>query len=143
MKKVNLKNVLVSGIVATAAMTMLMLVAPMMGMPKMNIGKMLGSMMGNNEVLGWMAHFMIGLVLAFMYAAIFYKKFSSKGWLNGVLYSVIPFLAAQLMVMPMMMVMKGMSFSSGIFSGSFIMAMGSFMGHIVFGFVLGTIYKNS
>jgi len=143
MKKVNLSSVVISGIIATSAMTMMMLAAPLMGMPKMNISKMLGNVMGNNEILGWMTHFVIGIVLAFIYGAIFFRKFNQKGWLDGILYSILPFLAAQLMVMPMMMVINGMSFTSGIFSGSIIMAMGSLIGHIIFGAVLGTIYKNS
>ncbi len=143
MKKVNFLNVVISGVAATIAMTALMFMAPMMGMPKMNIAKMLGSMMGNNEMLGWIAHFMIGIILAFIYAAIFYKKFTPKGSINGLIFSFIPWLAAQLMVMPMMMTMKGMSFTAGIFSGSLIMAMGSLMGHLVYGLVLGVIYKDS
>lgn len=143
MKKVNFLNVVISGVAATIAMTALMFMAPMMGMPKMNIAKMLGSMMGNNEMLGWIAHFMIGIILAFIYAVVFYKKFTPKGSINGLIFSVIPWLAAQLMVMPMMMAMKGMSFTAGIFSGSLIMAMGSLMGHLVYGLVLGVIYKDS
>ncbi len=31
--------------------------------------------MGNNELPGWIAHFMIGIVLAFIFASVFYKKF--------------------------------------------------------------------
>ncbi len=143
MKKVNFLNVLISGVAATIGMTALMFMAPIMGMPKMNIAKMLGSMMGNNELLGWIAHFMIGIVLAFIYAAVFYNKCKQKRVLKGVIFSVFPWLAAQLMVMPMMMVMKGMSFSAGIFSGSLILAMGSLIGHLVYGLVLGTIYKES
>ncbi len=143
MKKVNFAKVVFSGVVATAVMTMMMLVAPYMGMPKMNIGKMLGSMMGNSELLGWIAHFVIGVVLAYIYAALFLKRFNSKGWLNGLIYSILPWLMAQLIVMPMMMTMKGMSFTSGLFSGSFIMAMGSLIGHLFYGTVLGAAYKES
>ena len=56
-----------SGLIATAAMTMLMLIAPMMGMPEMPIGKMLAGFMNIPEVLGWIMHVMIGVVLAALY----------------------------------------------------------------------------
>ena len=40
-------------------------------------------------------------------------------------------------------IMNGMSFSSGLFSGSIIMALASLVGHLVYGAVLGLIYKPS
>ena len=44
-----------AGLAGTAAMTMLMLLAPKMGLPPMNIGAMLGSMMGGNVArAGWL-----------------------------------------------------------------------------------------
>lgn len=45
-------KILVAGLVATAAMTMLMLVAPLMGMPPMNIGAMLGGTLGTSATVG-------------------------------------------------------------------------------------------
>jgi uncharacterized membrane protein YagU involved in acid resistance len=51
---------------------------------------------------------------------------------RGAIYSIAPYLMAQLVVMPMM----GMP----LFSGSATLAMGSLIGHIVYGAVLGGIY---
>jgi hypothetical protein len=48
---------------------------------------------------------------------------------------------AQVIVMPMMSMMNGMPFSSGLFSGSAIMAMASLVGHLIYGAVVGSIYK--
>jgi hypothetical protein len=45
------------------------------------------------------------------------------------------------MVMPMMIVLSGGSFASGLFSGSIIMAMASLAGHLLYGAVLGAIYN--
>ena len=47
-----------------------MLMAPMMGMPEMNIGAMLGEFTGLGEAVGWGMHVMIGVVLAVIYAAV-------------------------------------------------------------------------
>jgi hypothetical protein len=66
---VNVKKAVLAGVVGTAVMTVVSaVVAPMMGMPKMNPADMLASQMGGVAVLGWMAHFMIGIVLAGAYA---------------------------------------------------------------------------
>ena len=141
MKKINFGSAVVSGLIGTIVMTMLMIMAPMIGMPKMDIGKMLGSIMGNSEILGWMAHFAIGIILAGIYAFFFRGRFSSKGWLDGMIYGIFPWLAAQLAVMPMLMVMNGMSYTAGLFSGSLVMAAGSLMGHLVYGALVGIFYK--
>lgn len=121
-----------AGIVGTAVMTAVGIwVAPLMGMPPMNPAEMLAGAMGGAMALGWIAHFMIGTVLALIYAA-------AAPWLpgppalRGALYGLAPFLVAQIAVMPMM----GMP----LFSGSVVMAMGSLIGHLVYGAVVGAVY---
>jgi uncharacterized membrane protein YagU involved in acid resistance len=122
-----------AGIVGTAVMTAVGLwVAPMMGMPPMNPATMLAGAMGGSLVLGWMGHFMIGIVLAVIYAAVAAPRLPGHPAVRGALFSIAPFLVAQVMVMPMM----GMP----LFSGSMVMAMGSLVGHLVYGAVVGVVY---
>ena len=121
-----------AGLAGTAAMTMLMLLAPKMGLPPMNIGAMLGSVMGGNVTLGWVAHFMIGTALALGYAAVFSARLPGPAPIRGAIFSLVPWLMAQLLVMPMM--------GLGFFSGSALAAGGSLMGHLLFGAVLGLVY---
>lgn len=66
----SLKSAVISGFIATAAMTMFTFMAPLMGF-EMDIPKMLANTIGAPIIVGWMAHFMVGLVLAILYAAIF------------------------------------------------------------------------
>ncbi len=121
-----------AGIIGTAVMTVVGLwVAPLMGMPAMNPAQMLAGAMGGNLALGWMAHFMIGTILAMGYAAAA-PFLPGAPALRGALYGIAPFLMAQIIVMPMM----GMP----LFSGSAVMAMGSLMGHLVYGAVVGSVY---
>lgn len=122
----------IGGLIGTAVMTMVGLFgAPMMGIPPMNPADMLAGAMGGILMLGWGAHFMIGVVLALGYALV-ESIIPGPGVARGAIYSIAPYLMAQLVVMPMM----GMP----IFSGSASMAMGSLIGHIVYGAVLGGIY---
>jgi uncharacterized membrane protein YagU involved in acid resistance len=130
--KLHLLKAVLAGLAGTTAMTAAMLMAPAMGMPPMDIGKMLSSMMGGVLALGWMAHFLIGAILALIYAGFFAERLSGPGLVRGTTYSLLPWLMAQLAVMPMM----GM----GLFSGSVLLAAGSLLGHLVYGAVLGFVY---
>ncbi len=130
--KLYLGRAVLAGLGGTVVMTMLMLLAPAMGMPPMDIGKMLAPQMGGVLALGWMAHFVIGVLLALIYAGFFADRLPGAPALRGALYGLLPWLAAQVAVMPMM----GM----GLFSGSMAMAGGSLMGHLVYGAALGLIY---
>lgn len=129
---VRFERAVAGGVVGTAVMTAVGLwVAPMMGLPPMNPATMLAGVMGGSMALGWIAHFMIGIILAVGYA--FVAPFlSGPPALRGALYGIAPFLLAQIAVMPMM----GMP----VFSGSVGLAMGSLVGHLVYGGVLGAVY---
>lgn len=136
--KSKLVSIIKGGLIATTAMTMMMLFAPMMGMPKMPIGEMLAGFMHLPVAVGWIMHFVIGTMLATGYVMIFKSKLPGSDIIKGILYGLIPFFMAQLIVMPMM--------GAGIFSSNtgapMLMVMGSLMGHVVYGSVLGLTTKN-
>lgn len=137
----SIKSAIIAGVIATVAMTMFTFMAPLMGF-EMDIPKMLGSTMGAPIVIGWLAHFMIGSILAINYAAIYLPNIKQiAGAKSGAIFSIIPWLMAQIIVMPMMSMMSGSSYASGLFSGSIMVAMASLMGHLLFGVVLGLLYK--
>lgn len=128
----NVMKAVPAGVAGTAVMTLMgLFVAPMMGIPKMNPAEMLAAQMGGVMLIGWLAHLMIGVILAVGYAVIFASRLPGPPALRGAIFSLIPFLMAQLLVMPMM----GMP----LFSGSMPMAMGSLIGHLVYGMVIGAL----
>jgi len=136
MQTLNFLHAVVAGLAGTAVMTIIMFVAPIMGMPEMNIGKMLGGFMGIPEAIGWIAHFMIGIVLALIYVYVFSSKLLGNGIVRGVIFSLIPWFVQQIMVFPMM--------GAGLFASNtpapMLTVMGSLMGHLVYGAVLGGVY---
>lgn len=136
MQKPNVRRAVLAGIVGTAIMTMVMLMGPAMGMPEMNIGQMLGDFMGVPVAAGWFGHFMIGTVLALIYALVFSGILPGKPALKGALYGLFPWVLAQVAVNPMM--------GAGIFAlntpAPLMMVMGSLMGHLVYGIVVGAVY---
>ncbi|MFA3781496.1 DUF6789 family protein [Melioribacteraceae bacterium 4301-Me] len=128
----------IAGLIGTLAMTIVMLMAPLMGMPPMPIGKMLAGFMDIPEVLGWIAHFMIGTVLALIYVYIFASLLKGNGFVRGAVYGLVPWFVAQIMVNPMM----GAGFFAANTPSPFLMVMGSLIGHLVYGAVLGGVYGN-
>jgi len=65
--KTKIQKTIVGGIAGTGIMTLIMLMAPMMGIPKMNPPEMLSGMLGLPLIIGWIMHFMIGIVFASFY----------------------------------------------------------------------------
>jgi uncharacterized membrane protein YagU involved in acid resistance len=130
--QLNLVRAIVAGVIGTGVMTVIGLWgAPMMGIPPMNPAMMLAGAMGGSLVAGWMAHFMIGVILAVGYA-LTERILPGPVAVRGAIFALAPFLMAQLIVMPTM----GMP----LFSGSAPLAMGSLIGHLVYGAVVGTVY---
>ena len=133
--QINIKKAVFAGVLGTVAITIVATFgAPMMGLPKMDIPGMLASQMGGAIVLGWIAHFMVGTILAFGYAFV-QGRLPGPAILRGALYGLAPWLMAQVVVMPMM----GM----GLFSGAFAPAFGSLIGHLVYGAIVGAVYSST
>lgn len=127
---------IVAGIIGTTAMTALALMGPLMGMPEMKTGEMLAAFMGIPPTIGWIAHFMIGSILAVLYGVVFSKIIPGTSLLKGAVYGVMPWLVLQVMLSPMM--------GSGFFSlrtpSPTLFLLGSLMGHIMYGAVVGAVY---
>ncbi len=129
---IRIGKAVIAGMAGTAAMTVVGLwVAPLMGIARMNPAEMLAGAMAGQLLLGWAAHAMIGIALAIGYAVV-------GGFLpgtpvaRGALYSIAPWLMAQLVVMPMM----GMP----LFAGALSLALGSLIGHLMYGSIVGGLY---
>jgi uncharacterized PurR-regulated membrane protein YhhQ (DUF165 family) len=140
------KKAVFAGFFATLAMTMLMYVAPMMGMPKMDIAAMLGGMlgggmpepMGGSWLLGMFIHFVNGTVIfPLIFAFLLYGRFPGAPVAKGILWGVILWFLAQAMVMPMM----GAGFFASNAPQPFLAVFGSLMGHLVYGAILGWLYR--
>ena len=136
MGNLNIQKVVTAGVAGTVAMTILMLVGPLMGVPKMDMGAMLGPM---NPILtlpywlGWVLHFVIGIVLTGSYGAFLINRLPSTGWQRGMIFSSLPFLLKEIAVTPMM----GMGLFEG---GDVMMIVGTLLGHLAYGATMGAVY---
>ena len=144
----NVLSAVISGILGTFAISMVMAVAPMMGMPKMNIVDMLSTMFGkSNLVLGWMMHLMMGAVFALIYAFLWSIGIGSAGWLSGLIFGAAHWLVVGLImgVIPIMHagINNGDVEAPGLWmtnQGGTLSFIGGLMGHMVFGLVVALVY---
>jgi len=135
------KSVL-AGIIATIAMTAMMMISAKLGMPKMEPPKMLAKTMGFSVTMGWVMHFMIGIIFALMYTYLF------RGWLTkinsivlkGVTFGIIAFVLAQIGMVIMGSIFPDMPQPQG---NMMLIILGSIVGHVLFGVVVTLIVSKS
>ena len=128
----NWTGAVVGGVAGTLVMTAIgWWVAPMMGIPRMNPADMLAGAMGGSTLLGWAGHLMVGMILALVYAVVA-PRLPGPPPARGAVYGLAPWILAMLVVMPMM----GMP----VFGGAAAPAVGSLIGHLAYGAILGATY---
>jgi len=135
-------RIFIAGITATAAMTMIMMIAPYMGLPKMDIAGMLSGMTHTPRIIGWLMHFMIGIFFAFVYARYFNTWLTkiTNNLLRGMIYGFIVFVFAQIMMPILMAIMPMPEMPMAENQNMVLMIMGSLIGHLVFGGILVLFY---
>ncbi|MBS1666395.1 MAG: hypothetical protein JST58_03380 [Bacteroidetes bacterium] len=139
-----IQQTVISGIAATIVMTLLMMMGAAMGMPKMSPPDMLAGMTGMPVAMGWVMHFLIGIIFAAGYVFFFnkwLKKISSK-MLRGAVYGIIAFVMAQI-GFPVMDSIFGSGNMPAPEGSMVLMMTGSVMGHVVFGIVIALLVKSA
>jgi len=145
----NVLSAVIAGIAGTIAISMVMGLAPMMGMPKMDIVDMLSTMFGKpNKVLGWMMHLMMGVVFALIYAFLWSRGLGSSNWLFGLIFGAVHWLIVGV-IMAMIPIMhvgikNGDVEAPGMWmtnQGGILAFIGGLMGHMVFGLVVTLVYN--
>jgi hypothetical protein len=117
MKQVNFSNAILGGFFGTLVMTILLYLAPLAGVPKMDIAAMLGSLFGRGipaTVSGlWWAgmvwHFLNGtIIFSLIYAYFVYGWLPGENWLRGAIWGLFLWIAIEVILMPIT--------GSGVFS---------------------------
>lgn len=145
----NILGAIVAGLIGTAVITIVMNMAPQMGMPKMDIVGMLGSMFSpeGNRMLGLAMHLMMGIVFAIIYALLWNAGLGTVGLLWGALFGAGHWIVAGAMMGGMSMMHAGVKAGAveapGVFmvnNGGVMAFMGGLIGHIIFGLVVALVY---
>jgi len=130
--KPNLSVVLVGGLLATPAMTVLMyMLAPVFGI-NTDIVAMLGEVLGGWK-MGMLIHILNGAVIfPAIFAFLFYRFLPGPPIVEGIGFGLVLWLTSQAIVMPIM--------GAGFFSariGGLKAVIASLLGHAVYGGLLG------
>ena len=136
----NVKRATAAGVIGTAVITALWQVEPAIGLPRIAVGHILSTFMAVSVAHlnvgiagGWVVHFIVGILLALLYAALFAERLPGSPLWRGATYGALVFVLAQCVFMPLV--------GGGFFSrGDVELLIGSLLGHIAYGIVVGWIY---
>ena len=145
----NVLGAVIAGLVGTITFSMVLAMAPKMGMPKLDIVDMLSTMFGNpNRMLGWIMHFMMGIIFALVYTFLWSLGVGSASWLNGLIFGAVHWLVVGVVMgmIPMMHagIKSGAVKAPGLWmtnNGRMMAFVGGLIGHMVFGLVVALIYN--
>lgn len=144
----NVLAAIVAGLVGTAVISMVMAMAPKMGMPKMNIVDMLSTMFGKpNRMMGWAMHFMMGVIFALVYAFLWSAGVGSPTWSGGLIFGGVHWLVVGMVMgmIPMMHagIKSGAVKAPGLWmtnNGGMMAFVGGLIGHLAFGLAVALVY---
>jgi uncharacterized membrane protein YagU involved in acid resistance len=102
--------------------------------------EILATMMELPILVGWIMHFMIGVIFAFAYAFFFlnWVKHVNSNVLKGVIFGVAAFIFAQISMAMLGALMGGIPASNDSVALTMI---GSIVGHVIFGIVVALLIK--
>ena len=152
MRSVRVSRVIMAGFVATLVMTLLIYAAPLLGMPKIDFAALLGSLFAApgqgleaaptpapGTDLWWIGmgiQFLNGsLIFPLIYAYVLYPILSGAPWWKGFQWGLILWVLSQIMIMPLL----GLGFFSARVAQPMLAVIGSFIGHAVYGILLGAL----
>ncbi len=180
MKRFSIGSAVTAGILGTLVMTVLMYMAPLMGLPKMDLIGALGQALPiglPTYLTGSLVHLFNGVVLAVIYALAFAAWLPGPRPLKGALYSILPWVFALVALAPAMMLLHSLlagapaaaapamnpcgavaaanpcaavaaanpcgavASAGGAAPSATLMAMMSLMAHLLYGVVIGAVYR--
>ena len=132
---------LIAGIVGTTVMTFIMSVAPEMGIPEADQPAMLAAIMGISITMGWLAHFVVGIIFAAFYVYLFSPivTIDSK-IIKGAVFGFFVSVLAQIMLVMMTSII---SIMAPPVESTILLIIRSIMGHVVFGIYVALFAKDS
>ena len=145
----NAIGAIIAGMAGTVVLSMVMALAPKMGMPKMDIVGILGTMFSKegNRTLGWIMHFMMGIIFALIYAALWNAGIGAPTALWGVGFGAVHWLITGLMMGAVPMLHAGVKAGTveapGVFmmnTGGIMAFMGGLIGHMLYGLTVALVY---
>jgi len=128
-----------AALVATAVMTVFMVIAQYLVLPTIDPGTLLGTMFGGNKVAGWIIHFVIGVLMALPYVFFFNKWIPAENkYLRGTLYGILVFVFSEFVFTVINLLGYA---NTGDLKGMALMVTGNAIIYMIYGTVLGAFFE--
>lgn len=146
----NVFGAVIAGIGGTLLMSVIMAMAPVIGMPKMDIVGLLGTMFNKegSRPVGWALHLMMGVIFALIYTGLWSSGIGSPDAWSGLAFGAGHWLVAGLMMggVPMLHngVRSGNITAPGVYminSGGAMSFAGGLLGHLIYGLSVAFVYR--
>ncbi len=147
---VNVTGAIAAGVIGTLVMSLALAGTPRMGMPEVDLVGLLGTLLDprSNRGQGWMLHLLIGIVFAFIYAAIWAVGIGVPDVTIGLLFGIVHWLIAGLLFGLFAGFHAGIRAGTVKDPGRYLLKldgnMGFFAGlmsHIIFGLTVALVYS--
>ncbi len=133
MNKIDHVRAIVSGVLATAVMTMVMMLAPWFGLPEMEFSATLCAAAGGSVLAGWLAHVFIGVMLAWLYALFVHVQcLPGPPFVRGAFFALYPWVIGELLVLPFL--------GAPLLGGTPVSVVTSLAVHLLYGAIVGSLY---
>jgi hypothetical protein len=134
---------IVAGLIGTAVMSIAIVGAPQMGLPKMDFVGILAALVGlpGARGVGFVLHALIGVLWAFGYAAVWSLGILSPNVTTGALFGIVHWLLAGALLGLLTYLRPG---GPGFYlrdKGGRVAFFGGLMAHIVYGLTVGLVYE--
>ncbi len=142
-EKRDFRHAIIAGFVATLILTALMYLAPMMGLPRIDMAASLGIPVSGREAAMFSPAWFGGLAIFFVFGSIIspwifvylFPALIGKPWLRGLEWGVLVWFFGGVGIMTLL----GLGFNESHFAHPFSSFFSSLAGHLLYGVLLGLI----
>jgi len=121
-----LKNT-IAGILGTTIMSILIFLSENINLPRLPVWEIISEKTNTPIIIGWLIHFLIGIFFAFIFSLFSRKEFYKINISTGMIFGFTIFIFVQTLSIT----------TSGIKENQLLLALGSAIGHIIYGAVIG------
>ncbi len=137
---VHIRDAIIAGSTGRMAMLLLIYAGPLIGLPRIDVVSLLGSLAAPNKqdavTLGGAIHFSMGVLFALLYAALWSVGIGSATWGWGFLFGAVHGI---LVIVQLFVVMRRFPQFSEQFN-TFSMMLSILINHMIFGVVVAVVY---
>jgi hypothetical protein len=137
---VDIVAIVYAGIIATAALTLVLYLGYLLGLPEMDMVGLTGTMITPNRgaayLVGTLSHFSVGVLMAVLYAWLWNRGVGEPNWWWGLFYGAIHGLIA-VVLLPMLLRLHPQRL---VLTSEVGAAVSMILSHLIYGLLVAVLY---